>query len=75
MEVADVAQIWRCCGCSWQLQSDYTPSLGTSICRGTALKKKKHPTVVDAWASFEVQIQIPGLAQWVKGSGIATAVA
>ena len=25
---------WHCCGCgvSWQLQSDWTPSLGTSIC-------------------------------------------
>ena len=43
VEVADMAQIWCCCGsgvgqcCS----SEWTPSLGTSICHGCGLKKQK----------------------------------
>ena len=44
-QVADVAQIWRCygCGVGWQLCSDTTPSLGTSIChRYGPLKQNKN---------------------------------
>ena len=33
-KVSDVAQIWHCCGCGIgsRCSSDWTPSLGTSIC-------------------------------------------
>ena len=38
VQAADMARILHCCGCG--NSSDLTPSLGTSICHGAALKKK-----------------------------------
>ena len=43
VQVADVVQIWHCCGCGEALSrsSNLTPSLETSICCRRRLKKKK----------------------------------
>ena len=39
VEVADVAQIWPCCGCGYS--SDWTPNLVTSICCRCGPKETK----------------------------------
>ena len=42
-QAADVAQAWHCgvCGVGWQLQLQFSPSLGISICRQYGPKKRK----------------------------------
>ena len=42
VQVTNMTQIWHCCGCGQQLQSDLTPSLGTSICHRCGPKKTKN---------------------------------
>ena len=42
-QVADTAWIWHCCGCGevGSYSSNWTPSLGTPICRGAAPKRQR----------------------------------
>ena len=54
-QVAGAAQIPRCCGSGvgWRLSSDWTPSLGTSICRrisprnGKKTKRKEKKVTIE----------------------------
>ena len=46
VKITDTARIPCChgCGVGWQLSSDSTPGMGTSICGGSVLKEEKKTT-------------------------------
>ena len=62
VKITDTARIPCChgCGVGWQLSSDSTPGMGTSICGGSVLKEEKKNNKKASLQCNKSIFQIPG---------------